>query len=101
MSVTPSTPRTRKKKLRKKSPPVVLTEFWLDEIAVPLPEVKKGAPAVYYPFDHLIVGGSFKARRRMDALRKAIRSFRQAGHAEQVYKVRDLPEGGCRVWRVK
>ncbi len=74
----------------------------VDAERVPYTGEKPGKRAIYYPFDKLEVPGmSFTAPKSAESLLAAARRYREAGHEEQSFRARDLPAGGCRVWRVK
>jgi hypothetical protein len=74
--------------------------FVVDPVRVPLPERPKRERA-YFPFDVLEVGQSFTSSHAHGTLRDAQKKFRANGGSDRSFAVRELPEGGCRVWRVK
>lgn len=78
-------------------------EFVLDFELVPAPERKpKGAQAIYFPFDVLEVGRSFRTLRTLGTVRAAIRKFRAVdGMGEREFTAVELKDGGCRAWRMK
>ena len=77
-------------------------EYVLDDELIARPEVKpQGAKPIYFPFDVMDVGKSFTTHRTLGTLRKAMRRFRDAAGGEVWFTARALPQGGCRVWRVK
>ena len=78
-------------------------EWGYDPDVVTYPVEKPGKRAIYYPFDVLEVGKSFTARKKAEALIYSIKRWRGLSdeNAFRRFRVKALPEGGCRVWRVK
>lgn len=104
MDVSPSAPRTKEIFPVKKKPlppvPPVGPRFVLDAARVPLPEKPK-REAAYFPFDVLEVGQSFTSHHQHGTLRDAAKRFRASSGSDRGFAFRSLPDGGCRVWRVK
>lgn len=73
----------------------------VDEQAVELTDARYSKRLVFYPFSQLEVGKSFTANRTKSTLWWAVRRYKAEGHKEMEFKIREIPEGGCRVWRVK
>ena len=97
------TAKSRKVVARK--PVAAGPEYVFDDEPVPAPgDPRRGAVRIYFPFGEMELVGpkaSFKTHRTMGTLRDAIRRYRKDGKMEEEFKVRERPEGGCRVWRIK
>lgn len=104
MDVSPSAPRTKEILAVKKKPVVPVSplgpRFVLDAESVPLPE-RPRREAAYFPFDVLEVGQSFTSSHQHGTLRDAAKRFRASSGSDRGFAFRSLPDGGCRVWRVK
>lgn len=76
-------------------------EYVFDVLPIPVIDRRHGPQGVIYPFENMAVGTSFVARKSANTLWYSVKRYRKDGRMDREFKVRDLPEGGCRVWRVK
>lgn len=88
------------------SPAFAGPECEIDVDLLAMPERKPlGAKKVYFPFEVLEVGRSFRTRRVVDTVLLAARRFRRSApeHAEKKFVVARIDEGGykARCWREK
>jgi hypothetical protein len=71
-----------------------------DDDIVPIPDKRRGAKPVFYPFDNMEINHSFTVNRAANTMAYAIRRYRESGHDDRRFVIRALPDGRTRVWRV-
>jgi hypothetical protein len=76
------TKKNRKSSPRRALPPGPEYQFD-DETVPPPPDPRRGAYRIYFPFDVMEAGKSFKTKRTIGTVRDAARRFRREGHADQ------------------
>lgn len=79
---------------------VTAVELVEDNDVVPIPDGRRGTKSVRYPFDQMEVNRSFTVNRRANTLAYAVRRYRESGHEDRRFVVREVEDGKCRVWRV-